>query len=62
MNTKTKFGIREGLQQGGVYCLTLLLQGLDLPCDHHPPLERLIGVEICQMGEWVWAFRWQGLQ
>jgi hypothetical protein len=52
-----EFSIREHLQQFSVYCLALLLQGLELPCDLHPPLKQLVGIEFRQMREWVWAFR-----
>ena len=61
-DSKAEFGIGEGLQQGGVNYLALLLQDLELPSDLHPPLEQLIGVQVCQMGELVFLFRRQGLE
>ena len=38
------------------------IKGLDGACYLHPPLNQLVGIEICQMREWVWALRWQGLE
>ena len=62
MNTKTKFGIGEDPQQFSVYGVALLLKGFDGACDLYPSAEKRIRRERCQMGEWVWAFRWQGLE
>ena len=62
MNTKAKFGIREGIQQVGVNCLAFLLQGLELPRDLHPPLKQLVWVQIRQVREWVRSLWWRGLE
>jgi hypothetical protein len=45
-NAKAQFSIREHLQQFSVYGVPFLLQGLEVPCDFHPPLKQLVWVQI----------------
>jgi hypothetical protein len=42
--------------------LAFLLQGLELPGDLNSTVQKLVRVEIRQMGKWICAFRRQGLE
>jgi len=61
-NALAEFSRGEDLGEFSVNDLALLLQGLELPLDLHPPEHQLIGRQGRQMREGIWVLRGQCCQ